>query len=80
MADSNFYLRFTRPKGVVPTHIPSWADPQMYYWGGRSAEYNEGEYQEVWHSSFRNPLPDHDIILFFNAEGKLIKQHRREGF
>lgn len=74
------WTKFTRTVGMAPTHIPSWADPEMYYWGGRSISDESGGYREIWHSSFRNPLPDHNMIVFFSEGGMVMKEIRENGF
>jgi hypothetical protein len=64
---------------TAPT--PSGLDPFDYYWGGRTdANLETGEWKEIWHSSFRNPSKDHDIVITFGADGKIICKERRDGF
>jgi len=72
--------RFNRTPSMSPTIIPSWADPQNYYWGGKTDKDESGGWKEIWHSSFRNPLPDHNVILTFNSSGHLVDQNRDNGY
>jgi len=71
---------YKRDRDMSPTLTPSWATAGMYYWGGRTDANEAGDFKEVWHTSFKNPEGDHNIVLFFNRGGEITKQVREEGY
>lgn len=56
-------------------------DSRNYYWGGRTRiDLVTGEWQEIWHSSYHNPDSDHNIVMWYDANGVRYRTERHEGF